>query len=447
MDEDSVGGSAESRRVRAYRAPLVVTTLLVALLGLWAHQEWRREKEMHLEHSRRFVDGFGRSMEMLLIDDAYRTGVADTAHLSMMLNRIVRASRPMKFVVVLQGTTRGAQSVDAPDVIPPPTQTLDDRRAGELFVIWRSIPAITGELRARPPCTELQSPSGEHATLVVGLERRLPPGMSARARNELLLKLSLAVLCVAAVAVLWIQSIHARVLASELDVERAEREHLEELGLAAAGLAHETRNPLGIILGLAQRIAANPRDSKRNEQMMEQIIDAAESASARLGEFMTYASQRRPKLEEVDVREAADRIVDVLVRDFEAHGVAIRVEADPVHIWCDAEMLQQILVNLLQNSLHASDAGSAATIRFRQTGQTGVLSVEDQGHGIPGDLLPDVFKPYVSGRGDGHGLGLAIVRQFVHQHGWTIRIGSSSNGGTAVEIGKIPVADQHGRHT
>ena len=97
-------------------------------------------------------------------------------------------------------------------------------------------------------------------------------------------------------------------------------------------------------------------------------------------------------------------------------------------------MLQQLLVNLLLNSLHASSPGGGVTVRMARKGKTAVLTVEDEGSGVSPELLPNIFQPYVSGNARGHGLGLAIVKRFVEEHGWNITVDSQPGRGMAITI-------------
>jgi signal transduction histidine kinase len=103
-------------------------------------------------------------------------------------------------------------------------------------------------------------------------------------------------------------------------------------------------------------------------------------------------------------------------------------------------MLQQVLVNLLLNSLHASEEGQTVTARLERREKRAAIVIQDQGSGIPSELKPRVFKPYVSGRPEGHGLGLAVVKQVAGHHGWTVDIDSRPSGGTRVVITNIEVA-------
>ena len=133
------------------------------------------------------------------------------------------------------------------------------------------------------------------------------------------------------------------------------------------------------------------------------------------------------------------RITAALGQDFEASSVRLLVEPTALTIQCDPEMLQQILVNLLLNSLAASKPGSLVSIRLVPDREQAILVVEDQGHGIAPDLLQRVFQPYVTGRPDGHGLGLAVVKRIVDEHGWSIDIQSEVGRGTRVCVRQIRI--------
>ena len=288
-------------------------------------------------------------------------------------------------------------------------------------------------------CRDILSKNGDMSDLRVGEGDQVMilgfeiPGesrMLSAARQSIVLTLVTALLFVTASLIAWIMVIRSRFLAGQLEAERARRAHLEELGLAAAGLAHETKNPLGIILGLAQQISGNPEEPEQSRVMLEHIIDQVDKAQARLGNFMTFARQRKVNAISLDAREMGAKMAEILRPDFDAVGVKLEMNCAPLRILADEEMLRQVLVNLLLNSLHASSAGGKVTVRMDRKGKRAVLTVEDQGSGISPELLPNIFKPYVAGNAEGHGLGLAIVKRFVEEHGWTIRVDSQPNRGT-----------------
>ena len=123
--------------------------------------------------------------------------------------------------------------------------------------------------------------------------------------------------------------------------------------MAAAGLAHETKNPLGIVRGFAQRISQDQAEPAESRTMADHIVDAVDRAPARLGEFMTYASVRELDMSCVDVSDVLDHVHSILKPDTEEAGVILDVQADHVRVAADRDMLCQILINLLLNSLQS----------------------------------------------------------------------------------------------
>jgi two-component system, NtrC family, sensor histidine kinase HydH len=276
--------------------------------------------------------------------------------------------------------------------------------------------------------------------LVVGLETQVPSQSLVRILPGIGAILLLAWLAIAALVLAWARSIRSRELATELEAERRERARLGEMSLAAAGLAHETKNPLGLILGLAQRLQGDTGESDAARDTAEQIMDAADRATARLSDFINFARLSSPKVDEVAAAEVLGRVGSALRPDFDEAGVKLELAAGDLKIRCDPGMLEQILVNLLLNSLQASPAGTTTSVRLERHGQLANLTVADQGRGIAPHLLPELFKPYVSDRPDGHGLGLAIVKRIAEQHGWAIAVKSEPGRGAAFTLSGIRVA-------
>ena len=143
----------------------------------------------------------------------------------------------------------------------------------------------------------------------------------------------------------------------------------------------------------------------------------------------------------LNAREVGDKVGEILRPDFGAVGVGLEMDCAPLGILADEEMLRQILVNLLLNSLHASSPGSRVVVRLAPKGKKAVLTVEDQGAGISPELLPNIFQPYVSENSRGHGLGLAIVKRFVEEHGWSISADSRTRHGTVITISGLTILD------
>lgn len=154
--------------------------------------------------------------------------------------------------------------------------------------------------------------------MVVGLEP--PPNRPGASRSVrgLLLTLVTALLFIAASLVARIMATRSRLLAQQLVAERVRGTHLEELSLAAAGLAHETKNPLGIILGMAQQIANNPHQPEESQVMLEHIVDEVDKAAAKLGDFINFARQREVRATLLDAQVLCSKVVDILRPDLES---------------------------------------------------------------------------------------------------------------------------------
>jgi len=337
----------------------------------------------------------------------------------------------------------GGRTVQAGDV--PAGLTLDSVQGGRFveggYVLWRRVHLLEREddrLAPHPSRTDggstdpLLGDGGQ--IMAIGVEGSPDrPGIAKETLGIAFTLLAL-LLFVAASSVAWIVAVRGRLLGAQLETERVRRAHLEEMALAAAGLAHETKNPLGIIRGIAQQIAGDPKEQEWSRDLLEQVVDEVGKATARLGSFMTFARKPDISMTPMDARAIIDGVARVLRQDFATADVKLEVRCAPRTILGDEEMLQQILVNLLLNSLRASHPGTTVTVALEQRGRTARMTVEDQGSGIVPDLLTDVFKPYVTGHPEGHGLGLAIVKRFVVELGWTSDIDSRPERGTTVTI-------------
>ena len=237
---------------------------------------------------------------------------------------------------------------------------------------------------------------------------------------------------------LWSYVIRNKELYRRLLSERKKSEHVDELGLAATGLAHETKNPLGIIRGLAQNIADNHKNSKKTRTVAQDIMEETDVTTARLGDFLSYAKFRSPSPIEINIRPYLERITNLINDDFINADVELILDSSNFVVIADQDMLSQILMNLLTNSLRFTKAGDTVTLSLKNRSNNRLeLSVKDSGDGIPKELLPNILKPYVTSSASGYGIGLAIVKRIADQSGWDINVESVVDKGTTVTISNI----------
>ncbi|HYG22804.1 MAG TPA: ATP-binding protein [Verrucomicrobiae bacterium] len=197
--------------------------------------------------------------------------------------------------------------------------------------------------------------------------------------------------------------------------------HLKEMNLAAAGLAHETRNPLNIIRGMAQMISKQQDVSTDTRERSRAIIDETDKVTAQLNEFINYSRPREVRRTPVALQSVQQEVARALNYDIEEKSIRLEVKGEPLTIEADEQMLRQVLFNLVLNAVQALGNGGQIEISSqRQGGSEASLEVRDNGPGVPPERRSEIFKPYFTTHQKGTGLGLAIVQQIVLAHGWEI---------------------------
>ena len=197
--------------------------------------------------------------------------------------------------------------------------------------------------------------------------------------------------------------------------------HLRELNLAAAGLAHETRNPLNLIRGLAQMVSRLPDATPEVRDRTKTIVDETDKVTAQLTEFINYSKPREVRRTKVVLTAAANEILRTLGHDFAEKKLRVEVAGEPLAVEADEQLLRQVLFNLLINATQAVGENGGIQIAVRRAeNQEAVLEVRDDGPGVPPENRREIFKPYFTTHQKGTGLGLAIVQQIVLAHGCEI---------------------------
>src|SRR5207249_1341313 len=131
--------------------------------------------------------------------------------------------------------------------------------------------------------------------------------------------------------------------------------HLREMNLAAAGLAHETRNPLNIIRGLAQMISKQPDVTPEVQKKLGDMIDETDRVTAQLNEFINYSRPREVRRSAVALSSVTGEVVRALNYDLEEKNIALQVSGDELTVEADEQLFRQALFNLLMNAIQAVD--------------------------------------------------------------------------------------------
>ena len=206
------------------------------------------------------------------------------------------------------------------------------------------------------------------------------------------------------------------VRASELNTR------LKEMNLAAAGLAHETRNPLNIIRGLAQIVSRHADATTEVREKSRSILDEADRVTAQLNEFINYSRPREVRRTAVKLSAIANELTRALSTDLDDKAMKLSVPTDLPVIEADEQLLRQMLFNLILNAIQAGERDGEIRIVAEKVSTNEVsFDIRDNGPGVPADQRTEIFKPYVTNHPDGTGLGLAVVQQIATAHGWEIR--------------------------
>ncbi len=333
---------------------------------------------------------------------------------------------------------------------PPPPPPPPDREADSTAVETNAVPGVTnalaraddgprdperrpprdGEFRPRRPRWVGGMSDAEYQALV---EQRalhgLVIGMStdtfqAASRRDLWLR---AIICLLA-SISAVGSGFAwqnLVKSSELQIRLVRASelntHLKEMNLAAAGLAHETRNPLNIIRGRAQMISKESGTGPEVRARAREIVDEADKVAAQLNEFINYSRPREVRRSPLQLGSVINEVVRALSYDLEEKQVKLEVRCEPFRVQADEHLLRQALFNLLLNSIQAVDGSGAIEVVAEKRNSSEVsVEVRDNGPGVPPERRSEVFKPYFTTHTTGTGLGLAVVQQIVLAHGWDI---------------------------
>jgi signal transduction histidine kinase len=214
-------------------------------------------------------------------------------------------------------------------------------------------------------------------------------------------------------------------------LEQARRnEHLAFLGRTSAEIAHELKNPLGIIKTSAD-VLRKKLDPDRSMRAFGFISDEIMRLSRMIDSILTFSRDTRPRAEPF----APAPIVDGVLERVSHAGADVASELPPgVRFVGDADAFGRIIDNLVRNAVQAADAAPTLRIWFKATRGAGRLCIADNGPGMSRQMGARAFEPFVSGREEGTGLGLAIVKTLCTRMGWRICIEETGEAGTRFAI-------------
>jgi signal transduction histidine kinase len=226
---------------------------------------------------------------------------------------------------------------------------------------------------------------------------------------------------------------------SSAELERARR--LSSIGMLAAGLAHEIRNPLVAVKTFLDLLPQRLDD----REFLTHFRDLSQSELRRvmnlLTDLLALGKSTTVEYRSVEVVPTLEPVLRLMESTARKRGVTLVVRAGAAlpPVWADADRLKQILLNLVLNAIDVSPQGSEVTVAIRPARQGVLIEVSDHGPGIPPDHLENIFNPFFTTKETGTGLGLALVHQMVVEHGGQISVDSTPGRGSIFRV-TLPAA-------
>ena len=229
----------------------------------------------------------------------------------------------------------------------------------------------------------------------------------------------------------------------KLEAELHQNEKLASMGRVIASIAHEIRNPLGIIRSSAELLQRRMgKADAGTSRILQAIYDESVRLSQTVNDFLDYARPRQPRQDLVDLDLVLSQVLAFLEGELGRVGVAIERATSP-GLWVrgDKDLLYRAIYNILVNGQQAMDGPGIIRISSRRSDDGRVvLEALDSGPGFDPALLDSVLDPFFTTKDGGTGLGLPIVSSIINSHGGEIRLANGPEGGALVRI-LLPAAE------
>jgi PAS domain S-box-containing protein len=221
---------------------------------------------------------------------------------------------------------------------------------------------------------------------------------------------------------------------SHAQEQLVQRERLAALGELAAAVAHEVRNPLGVIFNSLTSLQRLMPDDASARMLFNILGEEADRLNHIVGDLLDFARPTHPSLRPGPLQPVLDEAVEAaLARVPEDVRTERELDRSIASIPMDARLLRQALLNVFQNAVQAMPSGGTLAVRTRRedrTGRAGVrIEIADTGAGIAPDVLSRIFEPFFTTRATGTGLGLAVVKRIVENHRGEIEVQSEPGRG------------------
>lgn len=217
-------------------------------------------------------------------------------------------------------------------------------------------------------------------------------------------------------------------------------ERLSTLGEMVAGISHEIRNPLGIIKSSSELLKKKMSRYDPSDSIPSIILEESSRLNNIITDFLDYAKPRSPNLILCGIEDVLEKNITFLASQINEEGCIIEKDYvnDLPEILADPAMLYQAFLNILINALQAMPEGGKIHLEIVSSGNTATIYFEDEGEGIPENILNKIWDPFFTTKVKGTGLGLGIVKNIIESHHGSIQVINRSVCGARVKV-EMPV--------
>jgi len=226
----------------------------------------------------------------------------------------------------------------------------------------------------------------------------------------------------------------------QLEEKLREAEHLSGIGQLSSSIAHEIRNPLNFISLSVDHIKEkySPHDNEGSEKF-ESIISNIKQEIQRLNklveDFLDYGKPLRLNLQKVHIGRLFEDITEIIWAKAESEKISIVKDYDSLQVLnMDPDLIKTCIFNVILNAFQAMPGGGTLTLKTEKTDGMLSLIISDTGKGMPKDELPKAFDPFFTTKKNGLGLGLAMTKRVVEEHGGKVDIKSVEREGSTVTM-------------
>lgn len=277
----------------------------------------------------------------------------------------------------------------------------------------------------------LAQPNVPQVIFIAFDSRELDAAQARGLRNMMIMLVAAALVIVATIlAQFWFR--RYRRSRQQLQEAMARKEKLMALGHLAAGVAHEIRNPLSSIKGLAKYFAERTPPGGEAQELALVMAKEADRLNRVVSELLELVRPAHLNYQPVDINALIHHSLQLVSQDAQSRGIELQFtpRLELTTIKADSDRLNQVLLNLYLNAMQAIGRDGVIHVSASEADRQRVkIVVKDSGKGMSDEELQAIFTPYFTTKADGTGLGLAVVQNIIEQHGGTIRAESQPGAG------------------